>query len=182
MEVVTGFTQLLENGAMGLKKEGSFTTEFTARDLDGLMRSILEESKAEMKKKGVAAQINTLKVAIENGMGSVATEITATKKVVLVNIPADISASFGLENEPDAEGKPSGRLKTTRLEVIPETLFGVINPKDFLAPYVEGGNINNTFKNAMDTEMGKRGARVSSLSLAFTPENKLKITAKGSSK
>ena len=178
----TGFTQLLENGALGLKKEGTFTTEFSARDLDGLMRSMLQQSEAEMKKQGVSAQINALNVRIENGKGSVSTEITASKKVGFLNPRVNISAGFGLENVNGSDGQPSGKLRTTRLEVVPETLFMVVKPKDFLAPFIEGEKVNQTFKDVMSAEMDRRGAKIIDLNLAFNSENRLKITAKGTSK
>jgi len=183
METSTGnFTQLLESGALGLKREGVFTTEFSGGDLDSLIRSMLQQSEAEMKKQGIAAQINRLNVNIENGKGGVATDITASKKVGFMNPKVGISATFGLENVNGSDGQPTGRLRTTQLNVAPETLFMVIKPRDFLAPYVEGEKINETFRGVMDAEMGQRGAKVTNLSLVFTQENKLRVTAKGSAK
>lgn len=177
-----GFNRLLEDGALGLRKDGVFTTEFSGGDLDGLIRSMLQQSEAEMKKQGIAAQINRLGVKIENGKGDVAANITASKKVGFMNPKVGISAAFGLENVNGLDGRPTGKLRTTQLDVAPETLFMVIKPRDFLAPYVEGDKINDTFKGVMDAEMGQRGARVNSLSLVFTSENKLRVTAKGSAK
>ena len=177
-----GFTQLLENGALGLKKDGVFTTEFSDRDLDSLVRSMLKQSEGDMKKQGVSAQIDALNVKIENGKGSVSTSIIASKKVGIMNPRVGISAAFGLENVPGSDGQPSGRLRTTRLNVTPETLFMVVRPREFLAPYVEGEKINDTFRSVMSAEMDRRGAKISDLSLVLTPENKLRITAKGSSK
>jgi len=183
METVSGgFNRLLEDGALGLKKEGTFTTEFSGGDLDGLIRSMLRQSETEMKKQGITAQINRLDVKIENGKGSVATDITASKKVGFMNPKVGISAAFGLENVNRSDGQPAGKLRTMRLDVAPETLFMIIKPRDFLAPYIEGEKINETFRSVMDTEMGQRGARVTDLNLVFTPENKLRITAKGSAR
>ncbi|EKE05726.1 MAG: hypothetical protein ACD_19C00182G0054 [uncultured bacterium] len=181
-EPVSSFVALLENGAMELKKDGVFTTEFSSSDLDKLMRSMLKQSEDEMRKQGVTATINRLSVNINNGKGKVETEINASKKVGFLNPSVNISATFGLENEVNTEGKPTGKLKTAQLEVLPETLFMVVRPMDFLAPYVGGDKINATFKQVMDIEMGKRGAKVNEIKLEFTPENRLKIEAKGSSK
>jgi len=178
----TGFTQLLENGALGLKKDGVFTIEFSDRDLDSLMRSMLKQSEGEMKKQGVSALIDALNVRIENGRGSVSTSITASKKVGFMNPQVGVSAAFGLENVPGPGGQPSGRLRTTRLNVTPETLFMVVKPREFLAPHIEGEKINNTFRSAMEAEMGRRGAKITGLNLEFTPDNKLKIVATGSAK
>ena len=99
-----------------------------------------------------------------------------------MNPKVGITAAFGLENVSGPDGAASGRLRTTRLEVAPETLFMVVRPREFLAPYVEGEKINDTFRSVMSAEMDRRGAKISDLSLVFTPENKLRITAKGSSK
>src|SRR5688572_23832339 len=121
-----GFAQLLENGALGLKKDGVFTTEFSSRDLDSLMRSMLKQSEDEMKKQGVSAQIDDLRVGIEGGKGKVSTSITASKKVGFMNPSVGITAAFGMENIPGSDGQPSGRLKTTELQVLPETLFMVV--------------------------------------------------------
>ncbi len=58
----------------------------------------------------------------------------------------------------------------------------VVKPMDFLAPHVAGDKINTTFKQVMDAEMNKRGAKINDLKLEFTAENKLRIEAKGFSK
>ncbi len=183
MEVpVTDFLKILESGAMELKAGRPFSTEFSDKDLDKLMRSMLSQSEAEMKKQGVSAQINRLNVNISGGKGMVETSITASKKVGFLNPSVEITAKFGLENEVNSDNKPTGRLKTAQLEVMPETLFMVVKPMDFLAPHVAGDKINTTFKQVMDAEMNKRGAKINDLKLEFTAENKLRIEAKGFSK
>lgn len=144
------------------------------------MRQVVAQSEAEMKKQGVTAQIDRLSVRIVSGKGEVSTTVTASKKVGFLKPKVDIRASFGLENITNKEGIPTGRLRTTYLEVQPETLFMVVKPKTFLAPYVEGENINGTFRSVLDNEMQNRGARINWLGFAFTSRNTLRVVAKGS--
>lgn len=179
---VPGFLQLLESGALELRNKGSFTTELTPKDLEQMMRQVVAQSEGEMKKKGVTAQINSLSVQITNGKGGVVTAVKASKKVGFVTPKVDINARFVMENVVDGNRQPTGRLKTTNLEVTPETLFMVIKPKSFLDPHVAGEKINDTFRIVLDTEMQKRGACVSGLRLMFTPENKLRVEVQGSKK
>lgn len=177
---VGGFLQLLESSATKLKSEGSFTIELSSADMEQTMRQVMAQSESAMKKQGVTAQIDRLGVQIAGGKGEVSTAVTASKKVGFLSPKVGISASFGLENVLDSAGNPMGRLRTTHLEVAPETLFMVVKPRTFLAPHVEGENINNAFRFVLDTEMQKRGAVIEGLNLAFTPQNTLKIAAVGS--
>lgn len=177
-----GFLQLLESGALELRNKGSFTTEFSPKDLEQMMRQVVAQSEEEMKKRGVTARIDKLNVQIANGKGKVETGITASKKVGFMNPKVGITAKFELENVVDDTIQPTGRLKTTDLEVAPETLFMVVKPKDFLAPRVEGEKINDTFRTVLDGAMQLRGARISGLKLAFTPENRLRIEVQGGKK
>ena len=179
---VGGFLQLLESGAAELKDKGSFTVELSPEDLEQTMRQVVAQSEAEMKKQGVSAQIDKLGVQIADGKGQVSTAVTASKKVGFMNPKVGINASFGLENVTNQQGQSTGRLRTTQLEVQPETLFMVVKPRSFLAPYVEGENINNTFKTVLDAEMQNRGARINTLNLAFTPQNTLRVDVSGSRK
>jgi len=66
-EPVSSFMKLLESGAMELKGGGIFTTEFSASDLEKLMRSMPKQSEDEMKRQGVTVAINKLKI---EGRGS----------------------------------------------------------------------------------------------------------------
>ncbi len=172
--------QLLESSAAELKDKGSFAVELSPMDLEQTMRQVVAQSEVAMKKQGVAAQIDRLAVQITGGKGEVSTAVTASKKVGFMNPKVSISASFGLENVIDNESKPTGRLNTTHLAVQPETLFMVVKPRSFLAPYVEGENINNAFRSVLDTEMQNRGAKINSMNLAFTPQNTLRIAVIGS--
>lgn len=178
-ERVSGFLQLLESGAKELKAKGTFTVELGADDLAQMMRQVVAQSEGEMKKQGIAAQINKLNVKIQNGKGEVSTAVTASKKVGFVAPKVNITADFGVENVNDGNGSPTGRIRTNRLVVAPETLFMVIKPKDFLNPYIEGEKINDTFKQVLGTEPQTRGATLKDLKLTFTPENKLRLEAAG---
>lgn len=177
---VSGFLQLLESGATELKGKGNFTVELSSTDLEQTMRQVVAQSEAAMKKQGVTAQIDRLSVQITGGRGEVAAAVTASKKVGFLNPKVGINATFGLENLVNQSGNPTGRLRTTHLEVVPETLFMVVKPKNFLSPYVEGENINTAFRSVLDAEMQTRGAKISSMDLAFTPRNTLRIAATGS--
>lgn len=179
---VSGFLQLLESGAAQLRTEGNFTVELSPIDVEQIMRQVVAQSDEAMKKKGVAAKIDNLGVQIDQGRGAVSTTVTASKKVGFLNPSATIDASFGIENVTDQDGNPTGRLITTRLNVQPETLFMVVKPKDFLAPYIEGENINNAFRSVLETEMQNRGAKINGMNLAFTPQNALRIAVTGSRK
>jgi len=174
--------QLLESGAAQLRKEGSFTVELSPGDLEQTMRQVVAQSEEAMKKKGVAAKIDNLGVQINDGRGAVITRVTASKKVAFLNPSSTIDASFSIENVTDQTGNPTGQLRTTHLEVQPETLFVVIKPKDFLAPHIDGENVNNAFKSVLDAEMQRRGARINSMDMAFTQDNTLKIAVTGSGK
>lgn len=177
---VGGFLQLLESGATELRDKGSFTVELSPKDVEQTMRQIVAQSEAEMKRQGVTAQIDRLGVKIASSKGEVSTAVTASKKVGFMNPKVVITAAFGLENVTDKEGQPLGRLRTTHLEVAPETLFIAVRPRTFLAPYVEGEKINDTFRTVLDQEMQKRGARINSLNLAFTSANTLRVEVSGS--
>ncbi len=179
---VEGFLQLLESGAAELKEKGNFTIELSPEDLEQTMRQVVAQSEAEMKKQGISAQIYKLSVKIANGKGEVQTAVTASKKVGFMHPKVEINASFGLENVNDPSGKSTGRLRTTQLQVQPETLFMVVKPRSFLAPYIEGENINGTFRNVLDAEMQSRGARINGFNLAFTSQNTLRIDINGSRK
>lgn len=185
METVSGlssFLQILESGATELKGKGSFTVELSPQDVEQTMRQVVAQSEEAMKKREVKARIDRLKVQIANNVGEVDTDITASKKVLWGWPEVGVTAKFGIENVVNASQQPTGRLRTTHLEVVPETLFGIFTPRDSLAPYVEGENINGSFKSVLDAEMQKRGARISSLNLAFTPQNTLKVEVNGSRK
>lgn len=181
-ELSGGFNQLLGQVALELKNKGSSTIELSPKELEQLMRQVVAQFEDGMKKQGTAAQIDRLNVQIANGKGGVDTAITASKKMGFLNPRVGITAKFGLENVVDNNGQPTGRLQTTHLDVAPETLFMVIKPKDFLAPYVEGEKINDTFKVVLDAQMQLNGARVNSSKLLFTPENKLQVEVQGSKK
>ncbi|MDO8577138.1 MAG: hypothetical protein Q7R82_02225 [Candidatus Daviesbacteria bacterium] len=177
---VGGFLQLLESSAAQLRKEGSFTIELSPADLEQTMRQVVAQSEEAMKKKGVAAKIDSLGVQINDGRGAVSITVTASKKVGFLNPSVSINATFGMENITDPAGNPTGRLRTTRLEVQPETLFMVVKPKDFLAPHIDGENVNNAFRSVLDSEMQRRGAMINNMDLAFTQGNTLKIAVTGS--
>lgn len=176
----SGFLQLLESGAAELKDKGNFSVELSPQELEQTMRQVVAQSEAEMKKQGVTASIDQLAVQIAEGKGQVQTAVTASKKVGFVSPKVGIKASFGLENVNDQSGQSTGRLRTTQLEVQPETLFMVVKPRSFLAPYVENENINGTFRDVLDAEMQARGAKINTLNLAFTPQNTLKVDVSGS--
>lgn len=176
----SGFLQILESGATELRNTGSFTVELSSADLEQTMRQVVVQSEADMKKQGISAQIEQLRVQIAAERGQVQATVTASKKVGFLNPKVCITASFGLENVTDQTGQPTGRLRTTQLDVQPETLFMVIKPRTSLAPYVEGEKINDTFRTVLDTEMQKRGARIRTLNLAFTPQNTLRVEVNGS--
>src|SRR3990172_8790011 len=179
---VNGFLQLLESSATELKDKASFTVELSTTEMEQTMRQILAQSEDAMKKQGVTAQIDRLGVQIAGGRGEVSTAVTASKKVGFMNPKVGISASFGLENKLDQAGNPTGRLITTHLEVQPETLFMVVKPRSFLAPHIDGENVNNAFRSVLDAEMQRRGANINGMGLAFTPRNTLRIAVTGSRK
>ncbi len=166
-------------GAERLKKEGSFTTELSADDVAQMMRQALIQMREVMEKKGVSAQIKRLVVGINNGEGSVEADIAASKRVTIINVPAKIFAKFGLVNELDDKRQPTGRLLTSRLEVDPESLYGIVRPIEFLTPYVGGDKINKTFAEVLAREMKKRNAKITGISLMFTPGNKLRVRVQG---
>lgn len=179
---VGGFLQILESGATELKDKKRFDIEFSPEDLEQIMRQVVAQSEEAMKKKEVKARIDRLKVQIANSVGEVNTDITASKKVLWGWPEAGITAKFGIENVVDSSQQPVGRLRTTHLEVAPETLFGIFTPKDSLAPYVDGEKINDAFKLVLNVEMQKRGATINSLNLTFTPRNTLRVEVSGGRK
>lgn len=180
-EQLSGFNALLEAGATELRKAGTFSVELSSGDLEQMMRQILAQSEEAMQGKGITAKIKELGVRISHGTSGIGTgevhaKVAASKKVGFLNPGVTITADFALEND----GQNPGFLKTARLVVNPNRLFGVVEPMPFLAPYVE--KINPTFQGVLAREMDKRGATVDGMQLAFTERDTLKVDLQGTAK
>lgn len=177
VEQKTDINTLLNTAAMGLRSKGEFSSEFSSRDWEQMVRKMVEQSGDLMKANGVTATINQLNVAIRNGAAEARTVVVGSKKIGFMNASATITAEFQMANVL-AGGQPSGELETTRLNVSPENLFGLVRPRKFLAPYLEGKNVNKTLRELLGTEMQKRRASFNSVRFSFTPENTLRIDLK----
>ena len=173
------FETMLDAGASELRQSGTFSTELSAGDLDEMMRQVVGQFDDEMKKNQMRADIKELDVRITNGKGEVVTRIEAAKKLGPFWKKETIRANFAFENVLE-DSRPSGRLRTTKLSVQPETLYLVIRPKDYVEPYIEGTNLNESIRRVLESEMRARGARLSDLALMMTME-KLRIDAQGAS-
>ena len=169
-----GFEQLLDAAASDIKKEGTHSVELTAPQVKGLMLQVFEQSTDALKQQGATAQIDFLNVSIFDGKGKVETKVTVSKSLVFLSPSATFNAILVLEN---AKYTPV-KVETTTLEVSPETVFMVFQPREQLFPYLGGQNINETFMKALSSEMQKRGAKLDGIGLTLA-DNILKVDLKG---
>ncbi len=178
------FEKMLDTWAEKLKTEGKLGVNLPTQWMERMVYEIVELSRGDMTKQGVAARINTLRVTINQGKASAETTVSASKDMGLFGThTVDIAAKFGLENVLGPDGKPAGRLRTTYLNVTPESLFGgFVKPKEFLAPQVEGAKINDAFWVLLSKEMGTRGATATNFSLELTSTNMLHVGVFGGPK
>ena len=162
---------MIGEAADKLKQSGEYSVELSVNDFGELIRASLPEALDALRSKGIEAEIKKFDVRIENQEGTVELQVSGSKKVFLKKFTADITAKMKLRN---SEGG-KGRLETTSFDVQPESLYGLVNLREKLVPYLEGERLNDALVKALGGQLSAMGVELQSVSLEFTPKNTLSI-------